>query len=314
MSKKVLVTGGAGFIGSHLTEALVKKGYEVVVVDNCSTGDKNNLINVIDKIDFKEVDLLDFDELVKITTGVDVVYHLAARPSVPFSVEFPLASRDNNIGITVNMLEASKINKVKKLVFASSSSVYGDQVEEYKNENMNFSPLSPYAVYKTAGEMMCKVYSQTLGLNTVITRFFNVFGPRQNPNSQYAAAIPLFIKQIKNNQSVIIFGDGEQSRDFTYVDNVVNGLLLAGFNEDVGSAEVFNLACGDSISVNQSVQLIAEFLKVKPIVEYQPVRAGDILVSKADINKAKARLGYEPTVSFKAGVEKLINWYGDKSE
>lgn len=309
MYKKIIVTGGAGFIGSHLTESLVAKGCEVTVIDNCSTGNKNNLTNVIDKIDFREVDLLNFDELVKITAGVDLVYHLAAKPSVPFSVEFPLASRDHNIGITVNMLEAAKLNKVKKVVFASSSSVYGDQVEEYKNENMNYNPLSPYAVYKVAGEMLCKVYNQTFSLETVITRFFNVFGPRQNPNSQYAAAIPLFIKQIKNDQPVIIFGDGEQRRDFTYVDNVVSGLLLAGFNESIGSAEVFNLACGDSVSVNQSVQLIAEILGVKPLVEYQSPRVGDILISKADINKAKNKLGYLPTVSFKNGLEKLINWY-----
>ncbi len=311
MSDKYLVTGGAGFIGSHLVETLVNKGQHVRVLDNFLTGRRENLVEFLDKIDLIEGDMRDFSTCERALDGVDYVLHQAALPSVPRSIEDPVLTNAINVGGTLNLLVASKEAKVKKIVFASSSSVYGDDPNLPKKEGTEGVPLSPYAVTKLMGENYMRVFSEIYGLGTVSLRYFNIFGPRQDPFSQYAAVIPNFITKVIAGESPKIYGDGEQSRDFTNVANVVKANLLAVESEDI-SGEVFNIACGDRITVNTLFKKIRQFFQkdIDPI--YVDPRPGDILHSFADIAKAQKMLGYEPAITFDDGLKETIQWYRDK--
>jgi len=311
VSDKYLVTGGAGFIGSHLVETLVNKGQHVRVLDNFLTGRRENLVEFLDKIDLIEGDMRDFSTCERALDGVDYVLHQAALPSVPRSIEDPVLTNAINVGGTLNLLVASKEAKVKKIVFASSSSVYGDDPNLPKKEGTEGVPLSPYAVTKLMGENYMRVFSEIYGLGTVSLRYFNIFGPRQDPFSQYAAVIPNFITKVIAGESPKIYGDGEQSRDFTNVANVVKANLLAVESEDI-SGEVFNIACGDRITVNTLFKKIRQFFQkdIDPI--YVDPRPGDILHSFADIAKAQKMLGYEPAITFDDGLKETIQWYRDK--
>ncbi|RJQ35645.1 SDR family oxidoreductase [Candidatus Parcubacteria bacterium] len=304
----VLVTGGAGFIGSNIAAELLNRGYQVKVLDNLSTGHLKNLDLIKDKIKFIQGDINDFALLEKELSGVDFILHQAALPSVPRSIESPLSSHFNNSTGLVNLLEAARHAGVKRVVCASSSSVYGNAPEKYKSENLPNVPLSPYAVAKMMGEHYCRVFSELYGLETVSLRYFNVFGPHQDPQSDYAAVIPLFIKAILKDKQPNIFGDGSQSRDFTYVQNNVEANILAMTSTKVGRGEAINIACGQSYTLLELVENINKTLDKNIQPTFAPERAGDIKHSLADITKAKELLGYEPKIDFAAGIEKTIAW------
>ncbi len=306
-----LVTGGAGFIGSHIVESLVNQHQDIRVLDNFLTGKKENIADFIDKIELIEGDIRDFQTCEKALTGVDFVLHQAALPSVPRSIEDPILTNEINVSGTLNLLVASRNAKVKRFVFASSSSVYGDDPSLPKDESMTGIPLSPYAASKIIGEKYCQVFSQNYGLDTVSLRYFNVFGPRQDPDSPYSAVIPIFIAKMKKGESPTIFGDGEQSRDFTFVRNVIDGNLLALEAHEV-SGEIINIACGDSITVNTLFQKIRDFQKKDIDPVYEKPRPGDIMHSFADITKAKKMLGFEPAVSLDDGLEETILWFSGR--
>jgi len=306
-----LVTGGAGFIGSHIVEKLVSRENKIRVVDNFITGKKENILPFKDKIEFIEGDIRDRNICERVTEGIDFVLHQAALPSVPRSIEDPFLTTEINVIGTINLLYASANAKVKRLVFASSSSVYGDNPLLPMKEGREGIPLSPYASSKHAGEKYCQVFSKTYGLSTVCLRYFNVFGPRQDPTSQYAAAVPIFIRKVLRGTPPNIFGDGEQTRDFTYVANVVRANLLALEANDV-SGEVINIACGKNISVNTLAEKIIKSLNTEIDPVYDKPRAGDVKESVADISKAKKLLDYMPTISFDAGLDKTIQWYKGK--
>lgn len=308
---KYLVTGGAGFIGSHITEELVRKGEEVRVLDNFLTGKKENLTPFLADIDLIEGDIRDYSQCQKAVKGIDYVLHQAALPSVPRSVSDPITSNEINITGTLNMLFVSKEEGIKSFVFASSSSVYGDDQRLPKKEGNEGSPLSPYALGKLTGEQYCRVFSQLYGFNTVSLRYFNIFGPRQDPFSQYAAAIPNFVTKILNNKQPIIFGDGEQSRDFTYVSNVVEANLLASQVQNV-SGEAFNIACGSRTTVNSLISAIKSILEIDVPSVYTEPRLGDVKHSHADISKAEGMFNYRPLITFKEGLKKTIFWYKDQ--
>lgn len=305
--KNCLVTGGAGFIGSHLTNALIKKCDRVTVIDNLSTGHLENLSDVMDEITFIKGDIRDIDLLKKLFRGVEVVFHQAALPSVPRSVKDPIASNANNIDGTLNVLVAARDAGVRRVVCAASSSAYGDTEVLPKTEDMPGNPLSPYAVTKYVGELYAKVFSRVYGLETVSLRYFNVFGPRQDPNSQYAAVIPKFITAMSKGERPHIYGDGEQSRDFTYIDNVVEANLLAA-NAPGVSGEMFNIACGERYTVNELVAMLNEILgtNIEPV--YEPPRTGDVRHSMASIEKAEKMLGYRPLVTFEEGLRRTVEW------
>ena len=303
MKQTYLVTGGAGFIGSHIAEYLVQEGHEVRIIDNLSSGRKENLSDFIDEIEFIEGSILDKALLEKAMNGVDIVFHQAARPSVPVSINDPLGTNETNITGTLMVFEVAHKAGVKRVVYASSSSVYGDSPTLPKVETMVTNPLSPYAAQKMMCEKYGKLYSDIFGLETVGLRYFNVFGPRQNPDSEYAAVIPKFIKKIKAGEPVTIFGDGETSRDFTYIDNVVHGNICAGNAESV-SGEVFNIALGDEISLNDLVKRIDAICDTETDITYEDFRAGDIKHSCADITKAKEKLKFEPKIPFDDGLQK----------
>jgi nucleoside-diphosphate-sugar epimerase len=302
---KFLVTGGAGFIGSNIVEELLKRNYSVRVLDNFATGKRENLKEFEKDIEIIEGDIRSYHTVIQSTKGIDVVLHQAALPSVPRSINDPITTHDVNVTGTINILDAAKEHNVKRIVYASSSSIYGDNPELPKHEGMIPNPLSPYAVSKLAGEHYCKVFAKLYGLETVILRYFNVFGPRQDPNSQYSAVIPKFIKLMTNDKSPTIFGDGTQSRDFTYVANVVEANISAGTMK-LETPIIMNCATHGRVTVNELVKKINEKLNknVKPI--YADVRPGDILHSYANIDLIKNKLGYEPKFSFKAGLEMLI--------
>lgn len=308
---KYLVTGGAGFIGSHITEELVKRGEKVRVLDNFLTGKKENLAPFLTDIDLIEGDIRDYSQCQKAIKGVDYVLHQAALPSVPRSVSDPITSNEINITGTLNMLFTSKEEGIKSFVLASSSSVYGDDQRLPKKEGNEGSPLSPYALGKLTGEQYCRIFSQLYGFNTVCLRYFNIFGPRQDPFSQYAAAIPNFLTKILNNEQPIIYGDGEQSRDFTFVSNVVEANLLASQAQNV-SGEVFNIACGSRTTVNVLVNEIKTVLGKDIPSNFTDPRPGDVRHSHADITKAEELLKYKPLVTFSEGLEKTISWYEDQ--
>lgn len=306
--ERFLITGGAGFIGSNLCRRLVREGAFVRVVDNLLTGKKSNLANVIDSIDFIEADMGDPEIAGMCMKDIDIVLHQGALPSVPRSVEDPAATHQHCVDATFTLLLAARDAGIKRFVYAASSSAYGDSPILPKIETMTPNPLSPYAAAKLFGEYYCSVFSKVFGLETISLRYFNVFGPYQNPKSQYAAAIPAFVTSILNNQPPTIYGDGEQSRDFTYIDNVVQANLLAA-RAPKTAGESINIACGQRVTLNEVVQLINQRLgkNVKPI--YTDTRAGDVKHSLASIEEAKALIGYEPVISFADGLTKAITWY-----
>lgn len=305
---RFLVTGGAGFIGSNITKKLVEQGCFVRVLDNLLTGKKSNLADCFDNIEFIEADMGDPAVAARAVKDIDVVLHQGALPSVPKSVENPAATNRHCVDATVTMLIAARDAKVKRFVYAASSSAYGDTPTLPKIETMQVNPLSPYAAAKLAGEFYCSAFYACYGLETISLRYFNVFGPHQDPTSQYAAAIPAFVTSILKDTPPTIYGDGEQSRDFTYVDNVVQANLLAAREKKTGG-EVLNIACGESVTVNQIIDMINKFVdkNVKP--NYTAPRPGDVKHSLADITLAQKTIGYKVIVPFETGLEKAIKWY-----
>lgn len=307
-----LVTGGAGFIGSNLCEAILKLGYKVRCLDDLSIGKQENVDLFIDNENYEFIkgDIRDYDTCLDATSGVDYVLHQAAWGSVPRSVEMPLTYNDINIKGTLNIFEASRENNVKKVVYASSSSVYGDEETLPKVEGKEGNVLSPYALTKSVDEKYAKLYSDLYGLDTYGLRYFNVFGRRQDPDGAYAAVIPKFIKLLLNDERPTINGDGKQSRDFTYIENVIEANLKALKADSKYSGEAFNIAFGGREFLNDIYSLLAELLdkkNIKPI--YGPDRVGDIKHSNADISKAKRLLGYDPDWSFEKGIREAIEWY-----
>lgn len=307
LDRKILITGGAGFIGSNIVETLLKKGAKVRVLDNFITGRKRNIEPFLNNENFEliEGDLRNYSTVRKSVEGINYILHQGALPSVPRSIKDPITTNNINILGTLNVLEAARKTGVKRLVFASSSSIYGNSEVLPKKEDMSVNPLSPYALSKYTGERYCQLYYRIYGLETICLRYFNVFGPNQDPTSQYAAVIPKFISLIKKDESPVIYGDGLQSRDFTYVENVVEANILA-CEAKVVAGEVFNIACGNSFSLLQLVNLINKFLgkNIKP--QFAEPRPGDVKHSLASIEKAKIKLGYEPKIDFEQGLEKLI--------
>jgi nucleoside-diphosphate-sugar epimerase len=306
--EKFLVTGGAGFIGSNICKRLVAEGCFVRVVDNLLTGKRSNLASVMDKIEFVEADMGVPEVARAVVQGIDVILHEGALPSVPRSVDDPAATHQHCVDATFTLLLAARDAHVKRFVYAASSAAYGDTPTLPKVETMAPNPLSPYAVGKLVGEYYCSVFSKVFGLQTIALRYFNVFGPQQDPASQYAAAIPAFVTAILRDEPPTIYGDGEQSRDFTYVDNVVQANLLAARAQET-HGEVINIACGEAVTVNAIIDRINQLLSkhVKPI--YAPARAGDVKHSLADITAAKKLIGFKPVVLFREGLEKSIDWY-----
>ena len=302
-----LVTGGAGFIGSHLAEELVRRGEQVRVVDSLITGKRDNLAH-LPQVEFLEGDLADLEVAHRAVAGVDYVLHQAAIPSVPRSVQDPITSNRANIDAALNVLVAARDAKVKRLVYAGSSSAYGNTPTLPKVETMAPAPLSPYALQKLVAEQYCQMFTQLYGLETVTTRYFNVFGPRQDPSSAYSGVISLFISALCEGRAPMIYGDGEQTRDFTYVGNVVDGVLRACHAEAV-SGEVINVATGGRISLNQLFQVVRSLTGAKMEPTYDAPRAGDVKDSQADISKAHRLLGYAPIVSFEEGLDRTVAWY-----
>lgn len=305
---RFLVTGGAGFIGSNLVEGLLKRGFKVKVVDNFSTGKRENIKNFIKDIELIEGDIIFYRTALKAAENVDVILHQAALPSVPRSISDPVASNEANITGTLNILEAAREKKVQKVIVASSSSVYGDSPVLPKREDMNINPLSPYAVTKLATEQYAMVYAKVYGLKTIALRYFNVFGPRQDPTSQYSAVIPKFISLMLKDERPTIYGDGLTSRDFTYVENVIEANIQCALNTEVGG-EIFNVACHEQTSLNDLVGMINKILNKKIEPMYQDFRPGDIKHSYADISKIEKMIGFKPIVNFEKGLKMTIDWY-----
>lgn len=307
MNEACLVTGGAGFIGSALVRGLLKEEKHVRVIDNLSTGNLSNLEDILDRIEFMERDIRDLDEVQEACKGINYVFHQAAIPSVPRSIENPIEFNQSNVDGTLNVLVAARDKGVKRVIYAGSSSVYGDAPALPKKEEMKPNPLSPYALTKLAGEYYCKVFSEVYGLETVTTRYFNVFGPRQNPESPYAAVIPKFIDAFLKGENPHVFGDGEQTRDFTFVDNVVYANLLCSRAERT-RGEVINVATSSRISLNELIKILKEITgkKIDPV--YSDPRKGDIRHSLADISKAEKMIGYRPLVDLREGLEKTVQW------
>lgn len=300
-----LVTGGAGFIGSHLVEALVQRGEQVRVLDNLLTGKAANLAGVEGQVECIEGDICDLAAVHAAMHGVEYVVHLAALPSVPRSVRDPLASHAINVTGTLHVLQAAREAGVKRVVLASSSSVYGANAELPKRESMCPQPLSPYAITKLAAEQYAQTYTRIYGLETVSLRYFNVFGPRQDPNSEYAAVIPRFIRALLADEPLVVHGDGQQSRDFTYVDNVVQANLLACGAPDVAGA-VCNIACGQSTSLLELIEQAEEVTGKRPQIVFTEPRVGDVPHSRADINVAQRLLGYAPAVDLTTGLARTV--------
>jgi UDP-N-acetylglucosamine 4-epimerase len=310
----ILVTGGCGFIGSNLVEKLIsyQEIYNIVIIDNLSTGYFNNIKPFLDnnRVIFIEGDLQSYELCHKYTHGIDVICHLAALGSVPRSLENPILSNDNNVNSFLNLLYAAKNNRVKNFVFASSSSIYGDSVNSPKEESNFGNLLSPYAVTKYINELYAQVFQRCYGMNYIGLRFFNVFGPKQDPNSPYAAVIPKFCQNILRGDSIIINGDGNISRDFTYVDNVVNANLLAIFNRNEDAFnKIFNVACGESYTLNYLVNQLKILSGIDFKILHKEKRVGDILHSRASISKIQKFLNYTPLVDFKKGLSLTWDYY-----
>lgn len=309
-----LVTGIAGFIGSNLARALLARGDSVRGIDNFATGKRENIAEISSRLDFRECDLLDLDAMRQACHGVDYVLHQAAIASVPRSVADPVGSNRANVDGTLNLLLAARDAKVKRVVYAASSSAYGDTPTLPKHEEMPPNPISPYAVSKLAGELYLQSFWRVYGLETVCLRYFNIFGPRQDPNSPYSGVLARFITYMLRGQQPTIFGDGEQSRDFTYVDNAVAANLLActaPAAQAVG--RVFNVATGHQATLNQTVALLRGITDYQGTVQHGPERAGDIKHSFADISLAKRHLGYSPQVGFEAGLKRTVAWYQEQA-
>jgi len=305
---KYLITGGAGFIGSNIVRELLARGESVRVLDDFSTGRRVNIADVLDRIELVEGSLSDLDVCRSAVDGVAYILHQGAIPSVQRSVENPLATNNVNANGTLNLLAAARDAAVKRLVFASSSSIYGDSPELPKREDMAPEPMSPYAVSKLSAEKYCQVFSQIYGLETVCLRYFNVFGPRQDPTSQYSAVIPLFIKAMLNEESPTVYGDGLQSRDFTFVANTVEANLLAATTPNV-AGQVFNLACGQRYTLLDLIATLNEILgtQIEPI--FAPARSGDVKHSLADISRVQEKMDYTVQFDFRAGLAKTVEWY-----
>jgi nucleoside-diphosphate-sugar epimerase len=305
---KSLITGGAGFIGSNLARRLLSSGEEVVVLDNFSTGKRENLEGIEDRVTLIEGDICDIRTVKEGMQGADYVFHHAAVVSVPRSVDDPVRTNEVNVDGTLNCLMAARAVQVKKFVFAASSSAYGDSEELPKREDMKTQPLSPYGVSKLVGEMYCRVFYEVYGLPTVSLRYFNIFGPYQDPDSQYAAVVPIFITRLLQGESPVVFGDGEQSRDFTYIDNAIQANLLAA-KSDRADGKTINVACGAQYTLNQLVEHLKRLIGSEIDSTYAEARPGDIRNSMGDISTASGLLGYEPEVSFSEGLRRTVEWF-----
>ncbi len=305
-----LITGIAGFIGSSLAEALVKRGDTVRGVDTFITGKRENIAPLLDRIDFREADLRDSAAMQQACDGVDIVFHEGALPSVPRSVKEPIPSHECNINGTFNLLNAAKAAGVKRVVYAASSSAYGNQPGMPRRETMVPMPIAPYAVQKLTGEYYMKSYWQVYGLETVCLRYFNIFGPRQVPDSPYSGVMAKFILQMMRGEQPTIFGTGDQGRDFTYIDNAVSANLLAAVAPaEKVAGRVFNVACGERHTLKETYAVLAGLLDFKQPVLFGPARNGDVLDSLADISAAKEAFGYQPLVGFEEGLRRTVAWY-----
>jgi UDP-glucose 4-epimerase len=310
----VLVTGGGGFIGSHTVEALLRRGTcRVRVLDNFSTGHRLNLEHLLDDAHLVEGDVRDMETVEEAVAGVDSILHLAALPSVPRSVKAPITSNDVNAGGTLKLLSAAHRAGVRRVVLASSSSIYGANAALPKREDMLPAPVSPYAASKLAAEHYLGVFARTYGVQTLSLRYFNVFGPRQDPNSQYSGVVARFMTDALRRETCTIFGDGTQSRDFTFVENVVEA-NLAALDADGLHGQAVNVACGSASTVNDLLEAISESLGYQVKTRFEPPRTGDVPHSLADISAAKQLLGYEPRVTFAEGVHRTLVWYQETQE
>jgi nucleoside-diphosphate-sugar epimerase len=309
-----LVTGGAGFIGSHIVTGLLAQGAKVRVLDNFATGKRSNVTDIADQIELIEGDIRSYHIAREAVEGVDVIFHQAALPSVPRSIKDPITTHEVGVNGTLNILQAARDCGVARVIFASSSSIYGNNPVLPKHEELMPSPLSPYAVSKLTAEHYFQVFHKLYGLETVALRYFNVFGPRQDPTSQYSAVIPRFIQMMRRGERPTIYGDGEQSRDFTYVDNVVHANLLVASADTGVAGRVFNAACHDQITLNRLVASLNDALgtSIEPI--YAEPRLGDVRHSFAAIDKLAATVGYEPLVDFNDGVRRAVQWYSTSTE
>jgi nucleoside-diphosphate-sugar epimerase len=305
---RYLVTGGAGFIGSNMVDELVRRGHEVTVLDDLSAGKESNLAHIRSKIDFLVGSVTDLAAVQSACKGADYVIHLAARTSVPRSVKDPLESNHVNIDGTLNVLVAARDAKVKRFVYAASSSAYGETPTQPKIETMPSVPISPYGVTKYVGELYAQVFGRNYGLENASVRYFNVFGPRQDPTSQYSGVLSRFMLAVIEGQEPVIYGDGEQSRDFTYIENVVD-VTLRACESSGASGLVFNGGTGARITLNEVLKQLEKITGKKLQAKYDPPRVGDIRDSQADISLARKILGYHPSVGFEAGLERTWNWY-----
>jgi len=309
LSGIALVSGGAGFIGSHLAGALLSQGLRVRVIDNLSTGYLENLTELRGDIDFTNASINDTDALHRVLQDVELVFHQAAIPSVPRSVNFPDETHDASVNGTFKLLLASRDRKVRRVVYAASSSAYGDQPESPKREAMRPDPLSPYAVAKLVGEYYCRVFTCAYGLETVSLRYFNVFGPRQDPGSQYSGVISRFVQALQTGERPIVFGDGEQSRDFTYIANVIDANLRAA-EATAANGKVINIGSGRSVTINELLELLKKLSDVQTVTaEYRSARPGDVRDSLADLTLAQSLLGYTPTVGLEEGLKLTLDWW-----
>ncbi|MFD1335310.1 SDR family oxidoreductase [Oceanobacillus iheyensis] len=305
---KYLVTGGAGFVGSNIVRKLISNGESVRLLDNFSTGNKNNIADINDQVEIINGDFTNKAVVKEAMKGVDIILHQGAIPSVPKSIDNPILSNYANVNGTLTLLNAAVEEGVSRFVYAASSSAYGNNKRLPKQEDMIANPMSPYAVSKYTGELYCKVFYEIYGLETISLRYFNVFGPRQNPHSKYAAVIPAFIESIIQNQSPIIYGDGTQSRDFTYIDNVVSANLLAATAKNL-KGEVVNIGTGTQIQLNDLVDRINNILGKNISAIHTKDRAGDVKHSLADIQRAKDIINYEPITTFDDGLIKTVEWF-----
>ncbi|MEZ6094901.1 MAG: SDR family oxidoreductase [Pirellulaceae bacterium] len=308
MSSTVVVTGGAGFIGSHIVDRLLREGNRVCVVDNLCTGHLQNLQEVYSRIEFFEGDIRDAEILKRAFANADFVIHQAALASVPLSLENPVEVNDVCVNGTLNVLECARKAGVQRVVYAGSSSCYGDSPFTAKRETDELMTLSPYAVAKLAGEKYCQSFYHSFGLETVVLRYFNVFGPRQDPTSHYSAVIPLFITWLLQGQRPIVYGDGRQSRDFCFVSDIAAANYLAMTTPEI-AGETFNISCGQTTSLVDLLKILEELLDVKADIDFQPARKGDVRHSMADISRATAGLNFIPKVTFREGLEQSIEYY-----
>lgn len=311
--QKVLVTGCAGFIGSWIADALVERGANVCGLDNFETGKRENLAHLAGKIQFLECDLRDAESTARACEGVDVIFHQAARPSVPRSVQDPRTSHAANLDGTFNLLEGARAAGVRRVIYAASSSAYGNQPGFPRRESMMPMPIAPYPVQKLAGEYYMKSYWQVYGIETVCLRYFNIFGPRQAADSPYSGVMAKFALQMLRGERPTIYGDGEQGRDFTYVENAVSANLLAmEAPAEKAAGGVFNVGCGERHTLNETFGIMADLLDFEEPAIYGPPRAGDIANSLADISAAREAFGYEPKISFEEGLRRTVAWYREQ--